>query len=167
MEENDFLKRMENLKKPDVKAQASQRQIKLVLMNTKKSATWGTWFLIVPIFFFGCVAIKYLFRWDWGIGDGFIEWIAKIDHQTATGWVSPLLFVLLPAIGAAINLLAVMHFVYDKPTRELIVTIKIKWMNIILAAASLGIIAVVLLYAIIENSAERVIRKYDVEWRSR
>jgi len=167
MEEHDFLRRMENLRKPEINAGASQRQMKLALMNTKKSATWGIWFLVAPILFFSCVAINYLFHWNWGIAGGFIEWIAKIDHQSATVWVSPLLFVLLPAIGAVINLLAVMHFAYDNLARELIVTIKIKWLNIVLAALSLGIIAIVLLYAIIENSAERAIKKYDIEWRSK
>ncbi len=167
MEEKDFINKMENLKKPEVNAEASQRQIKLAIMNTQKSATWGVWFLVVPIFFFCCVAIKYLFHWNWGIADNFIEWIARLDHQTATGWVSPVLFVLLPAIGAIVNLLAVMHFVYNKLTRELIVTIKLKWFNIILAIISIGLIAVILLYAIVENSAERAIKKYDVEWRTK
>jgi len=54
---------------------------------------------------------------------------------------------------------------YDKTTKELIVTIKVKWINIILAVISICIIAVVLLYAVSENSAERAIKKYDIEWR--
>lgn len=167
MEEEHFLNKMENLTKPEVNADASRRQIKLALMNTRKSGAWGIWFLVVPAFFFGCVTVKYLFHWNWGIADGFIEWMARIDHQTGTGWVSPVLFVLLPGIGAVINLLAIMHFVYDRLTKELVVTIKIKWLNIILAAISIGIIGIVLLYAISENAAERAIRKYDVEWRSK
>jgi DMSO/TMAO reductase YedYZ heme-binding membrane subunit len=60
-----------------------------------------------------------------------------------------------------------MHFVRDKLTKELIITIKIKWLNIILALISIGFIAVVILYAIVENSAERAIRKYDIEWRAK
>ena len=167
MEENDFLNKMENLKKPEGNVEASRRQIKLALMNTKKSAAWGTWFLVVPIFFFCAVVIKYLFQWNWGIADNFIEWIARLDHQRGMGWISPVIFVLLPAIGAIVNLLAIMHFVYDKLTRELIVTIKFKWFNIILAVISMGFIAIILLYLIAENSAERAIRKYDIEWRSK
>jgi hypothetical protein len=73
----------------------------------------------------------------------------------------------LPALGAVINLLSILHFVYDTAARELIVTIKIKWANIILAIISLGVIAVITLYAILENSAERAIKKYDMEWRSK
>jgi hypothetical protein len=152
---------MENLKKPEVNAEVSQRQIKLALLNTKKSAAWGTWFLIVPIFFLGCIAIKYLLQWNWGIADGFIEWMAQLDHQTSTAWVTPVFFVLLPAIGAVINLLAVMHFIYDQLAKELTVTIKLKWFNIILAAISIGIIAIVLLYAVSENSAERAIHRIE------
>jgi hypothetical protein len=163
MEEENFLNKMENLTKPEVNADASRHQIKLALMNTRKSAAWGIWFLVVPAFFFCCVAVKYLLNWNWGIGDGFIEWMARIDHQTGTAWVSPVLFVLLPATGAVINLLAIVHFIYDRLTKELVVTIKIKWLNIILATISIGIIGIVLLYVIAENSAERAIRKYDSE----
>jgi len=165
MEENDFLNKMENLKKPGVNADASRLQMKLVLMNTKKSATWGIWLLVIPIFFFCCVAIKYLLHWNWRIAGGFLDWMADVDRSMSFPIVSILLFIILPGIGAIANLLSVMHFMYDKTTKELIVTIKVKWINIILAVISICIIAVVLLYAVSENSAERAIKKYDIEWR--
>jgi hypothetical protein len=162
MEEKDFIKKMENLNKPEVNASASQKQIKLTILNAKRSASWGIWFLVVPIFFFACVAIKYFLHWNWGLAGNFLDWMAELDKSMAFPIVSILLFIILPGIGAVVNLLAIMHFVYDKLTRELIVTIKIKFLNIILAIISIGIIGMVLLYAISENSAERSIRKYDV-----
>jgi hypothetical protein len=165
MEEKDFLNKMENLKKPEVNAEASRQQIKLVLMNTKKSATWGIWFLVIPVFFFSCVAIKYLLHWNWGMAGSFLDWMADVDRSMSFPIVSILLFIVLPGIGAIVNLLSVMHFMYDKIKKELIVTIKVKWINIILAVISICIIAVVLLYAVSENSAERAIKKYDIEWR--
>jgi len=167
MEENEFLNKMENLKKPEVNTDASQRQVRLTLLNARKSAAWGMWFLVIPLFFFCCVAIKYLFHWHWRIANNFIEWIARLDHQTATAWVTPVLFVLLPAIIALINLLAIMHFVYDKLTKELIVTIKLKWFNIFLAIMSLAIVGIVLLYGIIETTAENAIKRYDTEWQGK
>jgi len=167
MEEKDFLNKMENLKKPEVNVGASQRQVRLTLLNTKKSADWGIWFLVVPLFFFCCVTIKYLFHWNRGIADNFIEWIARLDHQAATRWVSPVLFVLLPAIVALINLLAIMHFLYDKLTKELIVTIKLKWFNIFLAIISITIVATVFLYGIIETAAENAIKRYNTEWHGK
>jgi hypothetical protein len=167
MEEKDFLHKMENLKMPEVNVSASQRQIKLALLNTKKSAAWGIWFLIIPVLFLCCVLIKYLFHWDWGIATNFIEWFARLDHQTGTHWITPVLFVLLPAIGVVVNLLAILHFVYDKLTKELIITVKLRWFNIILAAVSIGIMGIIFLYVLTENAMEQGIRKYDIEWQSK
>jgi hypothetical protein len=167
MEEKDFLNKMEKLKRPEVNAEASRQQIKLVLMNTKKSATWGIWFLVIPVFFFCCVAIKYLLHWNWGMAGSFLDWMADVDRSMSFPIVSILLFIVLPGIGAIVNLLSVMHFMFDKIKKELIVTIKVKWINIILAVISICIIGVVLLYAVSENSAERAIKKYDIERRSK
>ena len=166
MEEKDFLNKMQNLHKPEVSADASQRQFRLALMNTRRSAAWGVWFLVVPIIFFCCVAIKYLLHWNWGIAGNFLDWMANVDKSMSLPIVTIVLFIVLPAVGAVINLLAILHFIYDKPGRQLLVTIKIKWLNIILAAISICMIGIVLVYAIAENSAERAVKKYSVESRS-
>src|SRR5918993_348112 len=108
MQQNDFLKKMENLKKPEVSADASRRQIKLAMMSAKKSATWGIWFLIVPVLFLTCITIKELFQWNWGFAEHFTDWIGKLDSRASTKWLTPVLFVLLSAIGAVTNLLAIM-----------------------------------------------------------
>jgi len=163
MEEKDFISKMEKLKKPEISSDAAQRQIKLTLLNTKKSAVWGTWFLVVPIFFFICVTIKYLFRWNWGVAGNFLDWMANLDKSTVFPFISILLFIILPGIGAIVNLLAVMHFAYDKLTSELIVTIKLKWLNIILAIISIGIVGIIFLYVLTENAMEKGIKKYDTE----
>lgn len=163
MKENDFLKKMENLQKPEVNADASRRQVKLAVMNARKSAAWGVWFLVIPILFFACVAIKELFHWQWGVSDNFINWMARLDRSASTGWLTPVLLVLLPAAGAIVNLLAIMHFVYDKVTNELVVTIKMKWFNIVLAIISIAIVGMVILYGIVETSAERAIHRMEMK----
>jgi len=165
MEEKDFLSKMENLKKPDVNAENSQRQIKIALLNARRSAAWGIWFLVVPAFFFCSVVIKYLLHADWSIAGNFLDWMAGVDKSMRFPIVSILFFVVLPAVGAIINLLSILHFNYDKPAQELIVTIKMKWVNIILALVSLAVIGVIMLYSISENSAERAIKKYEIERR--
>jgi len=160
MEEKDFMNQMENLKKPEVRATASQKQIRLAILNSKKSASWGIWILAIPVFFFCCVAIKYLFGWNWGISDNFIEWTAKMDQQKGTAWLTPVVFVLLPGIAAIINLLAIMHFAYDRIRNELMVTIRLRWLNIILAGICIAVVAFVLFYAITENAHHRAIEQY-------
>ena len=165
MEEKDFLSKMENLKKPEVSAETSRRQIKIALLSARRSAAWGIWFLVVPAFFFCSVVIKYLLHSDWSIAGNFLDWMATVDKSMSIPIVSILVFVVLPAVGAVINLLSILHFIYDKAARELIVTIKLKWPNIILALLSLAVIGVIMLYAISENSAERAIKKYESEMR--
>ena len=167
MQEKDFINKMENLKKPEINSDASQRQIKLALLNAKRSAAWGIWFLVIPAFFFCCVAIKYLFHWNWGVAGGFLDWMADIDKSMSFPIVTIGLFIVLPAVGVVINLLAVTHFAYDNLTKELVVTLKVRWLNIALAAISICIIAIILLYAISENSAERAIRRHEIESRSK
>jgi lantibiotic transport system permease protein len=159
MEEKDFLQKMENLNKPEVNADASRRQVRIAIMNAKKSATWGIWLLVIPFLFILSVTIKEFLKWDWGISNTISEWIGALDKNIP--FASPVLFLLLPAVAAVINLLAIKHFVYDRTTRELIVTLKIKWLNIILVLISMGIIAIMLLYVVMENSAERAIHKME------
>jgi len=166
MDDKDFIDKLENMPKPDVNANSSQRQIRLALMNTKKSSFWGIWFLVVPVFFLFCVVIKYFFHWNWGIMDNFIEMMASLDKNSSTRWVTPVMFVLLPKLGALLNLLAIMHFAYDKVSRELIVSIRLKWINIALAIVSLGIVAIVFLYGITENAHHRAIEQIEKQERA-
>jgi lantibiotic transport system permease protein len=163
MKENDFLKKMENLQKPEVNADASRKQVKLAIMNARKSAAWGVWFLVVPILFFVSIPIKELFHWKVGISENIINWMTRLDKSPSTGWLTPVLLVLLPAVGAVVNLLAIMHFVYDKVTKELVVTIKMKWFNIVLAIISIAIVGTVILYGLMETSAERAIHRMEMK----
>lgn len=161
MEQNEFYKKMETLKKPEIKAEATQKQIKLLVMNSKKSAAWGIWFLIVPVIFFASVAVKEILHWNWGLADNVTDWMAQLDRRSSFKWLTPVLLVLLPAIGAIINLLAVTHFMYEKPKRELVITIKLKWKNIFLALLSIAILGFVFLYGLLETAAERAIHRME------
>ena len=163
MEEKDFMNKMENLKKPGINPEASRKQIKLALLNAKKSAAWGIWFLVIPVIFFACITIKEFLGWNWGIAANFLDLMADLDKSTRFPIFSILIFIVLPGIGAIVNLLAIMHFIYDKPTKELIVTIRLKWLNMILGAISIAVIGIILLYAISENSAERAIHRMEKE----
>lgn len=163
MDEKEFLEQMENLPKPEVNADASRRQMKLTLMNTRKTAFWGFWFIAIPIVFLGCIVIKEFLKIEFGFANTFIELMARLDRESSTRWLTPVLFVLLPGIGALVNLVAIMHFVYDKAYKELVVTIRLKWLNIILAVISLGFIAMVILYGITENAHHRAIEQLERE----
>jgi hypothetical protein len=160
--EEEFLEKMKSLKKPDVQASQYQQLFKLTLVNTQKSAFWGVWFLVVPLFFFACVVMKYLFNIKLGLSDTFIETMAALDTKSSGGHIlTLLLFIVLPMAGIVLNLLSVMHFVYDKAERSLVVTLKLRWFNIVLAVISLAVVAMVCLYAITENARHHAREQYS------
>ncbi len=68
-----------------------------------------------------------------------------------------LLFVILPLLAALANLLTIMRFTYDRLRKELVVSIRLSWLNIILAIASLAVVGMVILYGIVENAHHNAI----------
>jgi len=161
MSDNDFHSRMERLQKPTVNPEAAERQFKLMLMNTRKSAIWGIWLILIPFLFLLANILKETFGWNWGISNGFIEFVARLDKQTSTSWLTPVIFVLLPSIAIIINFLAIAHFAYNKSSRELALTVKLSWKNIILIGITMLMLAVMALYLVSEHAAHRVLERYD------
>ena len=161
MSENDFHSRMEKLQKPSVNPEAAERQFKLMLMNTRKSAIWGIWLILIPFLFLLANVLKETFGWNWGISNAFIEFVARLDQQTSTSWLTPVIFVLLPGIAIIINILAIVHFTYNKSSRELTITIKMNWKNIILIKITLLMLAVMALYIVSEHAAHKVLERFD------
>jgi hypothetical protein len=54
-------------------------------------------------------------------------------------------------VGLALNLLSILHVAIEPAHKELVVTIKLRWVNILLAGLTLGIVGIFMLYALIEN----------------
>lgn len=160
MNQDEFENMLTQVKKPEVTPTAAYRQLKLTLMNTRKSAFWGTWLLVVPIFFLSCVVMKYLFHWQWGLGNTFIEMMGSLDKDASSRWITPVMFILLPAAGTVLNLLAIVHFAYERTGREVIISIRLKWLNLIIAAVSICFILIILLYAITENAHHAALQQY-------
>ena len=51
MDKKEFVKKMENLQSPDFVNEIHKRQLKLTLLNTRKSATFGVLLLLTPFLF--------------------------------------------------------------------------------------------------------------------
>ena len=65
--------------------------------------------------------------------------------------MSPVLLVVFPLLGIAINLLSIMYLSYDKRTNELEINLKLRWPNLLIIVISLGVIAIFSAYLISEN----------------
>ena len=66
-------------------------------------------------------------------------------------WLSPIVLVLLPLLGVVLNALAITHFALDALKKEVIITIKLRWLNILIMLICGGIVAVFVGYVMIEN----------------
>ena len=151
MEENEFINKMDNLKKPDFGSNEPDRKLKLAIVNSKKSAAMGVWFLVVPCYFLFTVFMKYYFNVNLHIIDIFEDFIASLDKSPVTKFITPLFFVGLPIAGIIINLLSILFFEYDKEQKQINISVKLKLLNILLVIISLAVVSIFMLYLIIEN----------------
>lgn len=151
MKDPDFEKRLESLTTPETDSIRHQQILKITILNAKKSSQTGIAFIVIPCLFLLGIFIKYKLGIDLKIFNSLEDLMGNIDKIPYLKWFSPLILVGLPVIGIIINSLAITHFYWDKVIKELLITIKYRLANIILLFISLGIVAVFVLYAIVEN----------------
>ena len=151
MDKKDFEKELDSLPKPQLQKPNNMEAIKLTVLNTRRSAIAGIWLITIPCIFLFIVFMKYFLKLNTGLFDWIENLFAGFDKTEYSGIINPILFILLPLVALAINLLAVCHFSFDTVLREFSVTIKIKWANLTIAAISFIVIAVILAYLFTEN----------------
>jgi lantibiotic transport system permease protein len=151
MKREDFEKKMEGLKKPELPDVKPPHEIKLALVNAQRSATIGIWFVIVPYFFLACMVLKYEMQVSFGLLDLIAKTARIIDQNESTWWIQPVFLILLPVAGIILNILSITHFFWDAENKLITVTVKVRWINLIVLFMSVLIIVGFLLYVISEN----------------
>ena len=155
MNPEEFQKKMEQIKTPSAGEVKQTVEIKLAILNAHRSAAMGVWFIVVPCFFIACVFMKYIFHIRLGLLDTFEEMISTLDKNPRTWWIQPVLLVGLPIVSIIINTLSITHFRWDSHTQSILITLKVRWINIIILLISAGIVTLFLLYLITENFVHR------------
>lgn len=148
---NDLDRQLDALKTPSFEYVKHQNAIKLPLLHADRTATAGFWLVVLPTFFLCCVAMKYFFHIHSGFFDILGNMLTEVRNDRI-GRLLVLVFLLVaPLVSVAVNLLAIVHVAHDRPRNELIITVKIKFWNVLLAAVSLCVAAVFCLYLISEQ----------------
>src|SRR5689334_13069790 len=161
MEKDEFEKKMEGLKTPGVENISHYRELKLMLVSAKKSAAIGFWFILIPVYFLFCVFMKYYFHVNLHIFDVMVDLMTELDKTPGMKYFSPLLLVGLPLIGIVLNALAILHFKYEKSWKEVQVTIKLRWFNILIIAISAFLVCTFIMYVFIENIHHSYVPTYQ------
>ncbi len=151
MENEEFSQRLQKMHKPQVESETHQLQLRITLLNAKRSARIGVILVIIPCLFLLAVLLKYFLHINMPSFSALEEWMADKDHNVFIKILIPLLLIGAPFIALIVNLLAILHFSFEKKVNELIITVKLKWINIIVSLICLLILFCFFLYAVGEN----------------
>jgi len=152
MDEENLIKKLEGIERPDLSSATHQRQLKLVLVSAQRSSWIGILLVTLPCLFLFGVILKYGFGVGGHLFSALEEKMADIDRSFFR-FVPPLLLVGGPLIALALNLLAILHFHMDPFRRELQVTVKLKIINLLIIGICLLILATIFIYVVAENGA--------------
>ncbi len=160
MENDDFIKKLEHLDKPNVGETQHRDAIKLTVLGAKKSAALGVWLVAVPAFFLFCIFMKYMIFKSKGTSiDVFEEMLSTWDKNPTSWFIAPMAFIGFPLLALVLNILAVTHYSFDKNRKELSVQFKFTWYNWLILLTALAIIGVFASYLIsdfiLENHSKR------------
>src|SRR5690349_9516459 len=151
MEDKEFSQKLQQMHKPQVESTTHQLQLKLTLLNAKRSARIGVVLVIIPCLFLLAILLKYFMHINLPSFSALEEWMADKNHNVLIKMLIPLLLIGAPIIALIFNLLAILHFSFEKKINELIITVKLKWFNIIVSLICLLILSCFFLYAVGEN----------------
>ncbi len=160
-EDDDFLKKMENLNVPEVNPTGHPKMVKMAIMNAERSAALGVWLVAVPCYFLACVFMYYFFNRQVGWFGAMFKLSEGLDKTPGIDFMAPIVLVVLPIVCIIINALAITHVHYEKNasgkvgTKEFVISIKIKTWNIVLILISLAIVFVFIAFSMTENISVR------------
>ncbi|HYC83973.1 MAG TPA: hypothetical protein VEB86_02075 [Chryseosolibacter sp.] len=151
MKPEEFEKRMENLDKPSADFVRPPAHIKVAILSARQSARIGFWLIVVPYLFFIFMVFKHELNINLGILDAFGSIVARVDGDPFLWWIQPVVLIVLPATGIVLNILSISHFDWDAEKSSIVLTIKLRWVNILVLTLSLLIVGMLFLYLTVEN----------------
>ena len=130
MKNEDVENMLNRLQMPEPEKIIQHRELKIPLLSYRKSSKAGLWLLLLPLTF----AITVFLKMELGVQSGYLDLLRKffsaIDNNVVLTYLIPLLFIGLPLTAMIINVLAICHFQQNRKSKELIITIKYRPINI-------------------------------------
>lgn len=152
----DIEELMENLNPPTIDVDQHQKEFRITLLHTKKSSIAGAIFLILPFLFLSGVILKHYLHIDLWLLTSVYEWIGDLDRQygdnSIINWIIRILLLFGPLIAIGVNLLSITHIRYEKTAKEIVLSFKLRWQNILIILICTIIFSIFFIYIILENS---------------
>lgn len=140
MKNEDVENMLDRLQTPEPEKIMQHRELKMPLLSYKKSSRAGLWLLLLPLMFVISVFLKMIL----GVQSGYLDLVRRffsaIDNHAVLTYLVPLIFIGLPLIAMILNLLAFCHFQQNKTSKELIITVKYRPLNIVIFLLAFGLL---------------------------
>jgi len=117
-----------------------RQELKIPLLSYKKSSRIGLWLLMLPVIAVITVILKHEFWMSSSFLDITNHLFAAVDNNPFLTYLIPLIAIGLPFLVMTMNLLAICHFTHVRENKEILITIKIRPLNIVLLLFSFAIL---------------------------
>ena len=149
--ENNFEHKMENLNTPNTDFVKHQEILKIGMMNARKSARIGIVFILTPMVLIVLAYLKIRLLINWDFFNRLQQFVSNQNQSSVLSWVLHIIFIGLPILAIIINLLAITHFYVDKQNKELTITIRYRFKNLIVLLISAVLVVLVFIYVLLLN----------------
>lgn len=134
-----FEQQLENLNVRDADTLPHQRELKLTILKTKKSATISLWLLILPLIILLGAIVQHAFHimlppWSW-----LVKYSPLMPVWLRLS-VFAIILIIIPLIAALVNISGILWFKYNKAEHVLHIAVRMRRMNIIIIAVA-GLLA--------------------------
>lgn len=153
-------KDLDQLKHTHFESTGTTSLIKVPLLKTRVSS-WVSWlFALVPALFLMGVGLNHYLGIAFTPLTGFYNWVNNMDQlygdRSVINWIIRFLLLGGPLVIIFVNLLAILHVLYAREQKELIITLRMRARNILWIAISVLVFLLFAGYLVFENIAEAV-----------
>jgi hypothetical protein len=127
---------------------------KIPILKAKVSSRLGIILVLFPLLFLLGAFLEMYLKVEGSVFSQLYIWVtekAPDSDSSLVSWIIRFLLVIAPMFALAINLFAIINVFHNKKQRELILTVKLKWISIVLILISFLIVFTFLLYGVAEN----------------
>ena len=140
MKDEDVERMLNRMHIPQPEKVVQPRELKIPLLSYRKSSKAGLWLLLLPLTFALTIALKIELGVQSQLINGVRKFFAFIDNHVLLTYLMPVIFMGFPIAAMVINFLAICHFQNNTETKELIITIKHRPLNIAIFLISFALI---------------------------
>jgi len=144
---SDYLK---DIPKPAPPPAKGQEMLRLTLMNARRSSVVGAILIILP----GALILLFFLQNTLHLFPGLTRWLAgagTLLPLPARAIVAFLFLVGFPFVAVILNLLAITWFRYDRTRKELNITLRMRWVNVVIAVAGSALAAFYVLHLLADT----------------